>query len=220
MRPLLDVTYTRVTMIDMGTEDVYIIFNGLTGVGYALESEATDFYSLSKTRTTIFITDKSMSWGNNLDWDRITEVVNPHILNKKVTLLGLSMGGTNAIICSQFIKANTVIAFNPQYSVYPEFFNEPEYGGWTKNITEWKFKTIHKSFRSDIDYFVFMSRGHDQDTWFLKLFPKDIYMYDFGYEYGHNIALEIKNEGRMYDLFDLVDNKNLSGIEDFINIKK
>lgn len=207
-------------MVDMNTDNVYIIFNGLTGVGYAREKNATDYYSLSKTRTCIFVTDKTMSWGNNIEWENVVGSIGDLLLNKKVTLLGLSMGATNAIICSQFIKADSVIAFNPQYSVCPEFFNEPEYENWTKNIVRWRFKTIHKSFQSDIDYFVFMSRGHDQDTWFLKLFPKDIYMYNFGYNYGHNIALEIKNEGRMYDLFDLVDNKDFTGIEDFINFNK
>lgn len=214
---------TRISVINRNTYDVYITFNGLTGINITNEmNEVMDeFRSLSKDRTTFFIADKTMSWGNNIEWNKVVEVLAPYLREKaSVTTVGLSMGGSNAILATQFFKVNKVIAFNPQYTIYPEFYPESEYKEWADKITDWKFKTIHSGFNPNTTYFLFWSSVHRPDTLFRGLFPRHSDMFDFEHRYGHNIAGDLKKEQRLQELFDLCETNRVDKIHEFTKYNK
>lgn len=222
MEVLYNSDTTRVSVVDHGTQDVYISFNGLTGEDITDEPlEVTDeFKSLAKDTTTYFIADKQMSWGNKIEWDMVQKALEGRLEGKTVTTVGLSMGGSNAILATQFLKVNKVIAFNPQYTIYPEFYPETEYKPWADRITDWKFKTIHSGFSRDVVYYLFWSDVHKPDTIFRGLFPIHADVFNFGNQYGHNLAGDLKKDGRLKDLFILCQHNRVDLIHEFTRFNK
>ena len=223
MEILYDSPTTRISVINRNTYDVYLSFNGLTGDNITSDEmlEITDeFKSLSKDRTTFFIADKTMSWGNNVEWEKAVEVLQPYFEGKTVTAVGLSMGGSNAILSTQFFKINKVIAFNPQYSVYPDFYPESEYVAWSEKIETWRFKTIYSGFTPNTIYFLFWSTVHRLDTLYRNLFPNYANNFDFEHRYGHNIAGDLKKDGRLTELFELCKTNRVDLIHEFTKYNK
>ena len=220
---LYDSETTRVSVINRNTYDIYITFNGLTGINITdrLTEVMDEFKSLAKDRTTFFIADKTMSWGNNIEWEKVAEVLAPYLYQKaSVTTVGLSMGGSNAILATQFFRVDKVIAFNPQYTIYPEFYPETEYKEWADRITNWRFKTIHSGFNNDTVYFLFWSSIHKPDTLFRGLFPRYSDMFDFEDRYGHNIAGDLKKDERLQELFDLCVGNRVDMLHEFTKYNK
>ena len=217
MEILYDSPTTRVLIVDNGTEDVFISFNGLTGehIKDDYAEVVVEFKSLAKTHTTIFVADKTMSWGNNVDWEEIAGVINPLIRNRNAIAVGLSMGGSNAILASSFISVKKVLAFNPQFTIYPEFHAQTTYMTEAKLIKNWRFKTIYDGFNKHTQYIICWSTKEKSDTYFLGLFPNYITNINFGDRYGHNLAGELKSEGRLQELFDLVLKDDIDGLISF-----
>ena len=209
---------TRVSVINKDTDHVYISFNGLTGesIGDEMAEVMEEFKSLAKNSTVFFVADKTMSWGNHLDWEAIVKVLRPYLKKKTITTVGLSMGGSNAILATQFFKVYKVIAFNPQYTIYPEFYPETEYLLWAEKIKSWRFKTIYSGFSKDTIYFLFWSSIHRPDTLFKGLFPTHADVFDFGHGCGHNIAGDLKANDKLARLFELCETNNVKIIDNFV----
>jgi hypothetical protein len=216
---LNETDYTRISIVDRGTNNVYIIFNGLNGTvqnngDFAVdETIATDFYSLSKNTTSIFITDKKMSWGNSIEWQLVKDIVNPIIHNKNSTIVGLSMGGTNAILSSQFLDANNMLLINPQFTIHPGIFPDNEWSDWANSIDTWNFLTVESGFHNKINTYLLLSTGIEQDIKFINAFPKHYKIVKFDKHYTHNIALDLKNQNRLSILFDAVANDDLNKLQ-------
>lgn len=212
---LNETDYTRISIVDRGTDNVYIIFNGLNGIiqnngDFAVdETIATDFYSLSETTTSIFITDKKMSWGNSVEWQLVKDIVNPIIHNKNSTIVGLSMGATNAILSSQFLDAKNMLLINPQFTIHPSIFPDNEWSDWANNIDTWNFLTVESGFHNKINTYLLLSTGIEQDIKFVNVFPKHYKIIKFDKHYTHNIALDLKVQARLTHLFDAVANDDM-----------
>jgi hypothetical protein len=219
MQILYETNYTRISIIDKQTNDVYIVFNGLNGTlqddGTLAVNEqfATDFYSLCKNTTTIFITDKKMSWGNCLEWNQVKDIVNPIIENKTSTIVGLSMGGSNAILSSQFLNANKMLVINPQFTIHTGIFPDNEWMDWAARIDTWKYLTIESGFNNKINTYLLLSSGVEQDVKFINVFPKHYKIIKFDKHYTHNIALDLKNQARLSSLFDAIMDDDLNKLE-------
>jgi len=59
----------------------------------------------------IYVIDKKRSWGNNLNYGVICELIGPFY--RKTYSLGNSMGGFLAVILTAFIKIEVCISFVP-----------------------------------------------------------------------------------------------------------
>jgi len=198
MQILFESETTYISFIDMNTEIVFICFNGLGNQ----ELKTLDFYSLSKTYSIIFVTDKTSSWGNNLDWKNCSKIINKIIDGKTAYSIGVSMGGTNSILSSNYLNTQYVIAFNPQFTVYPEIVPNSEYLPHANKINNWIHKTIEESFLNNKIYYLFVSTYDINDTLFVDKYPN--YVFDCGPKYGHNLAFDLKKAGMLDGLLSVL----------------
>jgi len=141
----------------------------------------------------IFITDKTRSWGNKLDFDIIKDAIAPLIETRKIYSIGNSMGGFNAIISTSYIATDVCIAFVPQYSVNPSIVPwERRWKEYTSNIENFRFESVSEHMNETTNYFIFTgARGPDQRH--AKLFPvnDNIRHYSFP-SIAHDVAKTLK----------------------------
>lgn len=199
LKVLLDSDTTKIHFIDNNTNIVFICFNSL-----GMDDPSTlDFYSLSKKYTMFFVTDKTSSWGNNLDWDLISSFVNPQIGGKTAYSIGVSMGGTNSVISSNYLDTQYTVSFNPQFTIYPGIAPaDSEYLKYADKITDWKHKTIEDSFQNKKTFYTFVSTRDINDTRFLDKYPSHVF--NCGNGYGHNLAFDLKNAGLLGGLLGII----------------
>ncbi|SFD44951.1 hypothetical protein SAMN04488523_1018 [Sulfitobacter brevis] len=88
----------------------------------------------------LFVTDASRCWLNTPGFDvqiaSAVQRVAARILPSKVTLIGNSMGGTMALLLSNMIPCDSVLAFAPQFSVHPEIVPEELRWSYFRNKIE------------------------------------------------------------------------------------
>jgi hypothetical protein len=196
---LFDTTNTRVSFIDKETETIFVCF---TSLGVRKEYHQIDFRSLSKKYSVIFVTDKTNSWGNNIEWDNIAKIINDKIANKKSYSIGVSMGGTNSILSSNYLNTNYVISFNPQFSIHPTVEPASIYLEYANKITHWKHKTIKSSFKNKKTFYTFVSTNDANDVKYIDIYPE--HLYNCGKNFGHNLAFDLKNAGLLQGLLDVI----------------
>ncbi len=146
----------------------------------------------------IFITDKTRSWGNQLDFDTIKDAIEPLIETRKIYSIGNSMGGFNAIISTFYIETDVCIAFVPQYSVNPSIVPwEKRWREYTSNIENFRFESVREFMNKTTNYFIFTG-GKGPDQRHAKLFPvmDNICHYSFP-SIEHNVAQTLKELGAL-----------------------
>jgi hypothetical protein len=218
MQVLLNTSNTKAVMFDKQTDIVFLSFTSLLGDDFdPNDDEQTfmDFKSLSSSYTTIYITDKTMSWANNVEWELLAKTIKPYIDNKYVVAIGLSMGAFNAIISSNFININRVVAFNPQYTINTRIFPKTGYAQWAKKIRRWRFPTVLYGFKKHTEYIVVVGEIDIGDTMFLHKFPKSVNIVNFGEHYGHNLPKDLKDRGVLQSFLSLVADQDISEIYKF-----
>lgn len=128
------------------TDECIICF---TGVGHQLggiDMQNPEFARSDGEETKIFVIDKHRSWGNDIDWGRLKNIVNHLVPNAEITTLGNSMGGFLAILSASVFGAKQAIAFVPQWSIDPLIV--PEEDRW-KQYTQ-RIQKIHYPDLSDV----------------------------------------------------------------------
>ena len=89
-----------------------------TGVGHAMgaiDIQREEFYNQHKLGMVIWITDKKRSWGNNLNIKKISSAVKKFSENRKIYIIGNSMGGFLAILFSKFLEVlSTILPPRPE----------------------------------------------------------------------------------------------------------
>lgn len=199
MQTLFNSKTTNISFIDRETDIVFVCFNSL-GMN---DQKTLDFYSLSKTFSVIFIMDKKNSWGNKLDWNSISNIVNSIIKDKTSYSIGVSMGGTNSILSANYLNTDYVIAFNPQFSIHPEIVPDSEYRPYAEKIDKWIHYSIKKCLKiKNKTYYLFVSTHDVNDTLFIHKYPQHIF--NFGNGYGHNLAFDLKNAGHLEGLLKVI----------------
>lgn len=212
MQVLFENDTTQIIFADKQTNIVFVCFNSL-GID---KPNLLDFYSLSKTFSMFFVTDKTNSWGNNLDWKSVSSTINPLIKNKQSYSIGVSMGGTNSVISSNYLDTDVVIAFNPQYTIHPDAFPDSEYRPYADKIKNWKHTTLKQSFKNRKTYYTFVSREDIIDIKYLHKYPQ--YVFDCGKSFGHNLAFDLKNAGLLAELLSLLT-EGPQAIENFVSTR-
>jgi hypothetical protein len=218
MEVLLNTPDTRAIFFDKGTDVIALSFTSLLGDDFDPEDDEQhfmDFKPLASIYSTIYITDKAMSWGNHVNWQKLSESISPYLNNKTVIAIGLSMGAFNAIIGSKFIKIDKVIAFCPQYTIYPKIFPKTSYIEWSKRIRQWRFPTVDEGFTEGTAYIVAVGSTDIADTMFLDKFSPHCTILNFGDKYGHNVPKDLKDRGVLYDFIKLAVDGSIQELEDF-----
>ena len=220
METLINNEALKISILASSSRRVVFCF---TGVGHAMGSidvQKEEFYRISELATTIFITDKQRSWGNNIDFDEIVSVLESHIKDKQLYALKNSMGGYLAVVASRYFQFNTVVAFVPQYSVSKRII--PTENRWDKYVDEiksWKTESLEGCFLNNVHYYVF-GDYFSKDRLQLALFPEQdnihkIIIKNSGW--SHKVALKLKEIGVLYDcISSCFDQKSANHIKSLI----
>ena len=173
------------------------ILLSFTGIGHAMggmDVQKPEFFGVGRSfDNTIFIIDKTRSWGNKLDFDILKHAIEPLVGKKKVYSIGNSMGGFNSIISSNYISTDVCIAFSPQYSINPSIVPwETRWKEYALKINSFRFERVSEYMNNITRYFIF-SGGEGLDHKHAKLFPvtDNIHHYSFP-NVGHNVASSLK----------------------------
>ena len=203
MKVLLDNSLLKVTVSPKNNKTAVICF---TGIGHALggiDIQGNEFYKISSDATAIFIIDKQRSWGNNIDFISLKNILQPYIEDKVLYSIGNSMGGFLAILASRFFDFTSVVSFVPQYSVSKKIIpTENRWDQYVKKIKNWKYESLEGSFQDNTVYYIISGLGH-YDREQVKYFPnqgnirKVLFLNPI---YGHNVAARLKEMGVLYDL--------------------
>ena len=97
-----------------------------------------EFFKLTKQFNVLFVKDTERSWFNSVD----TKYIKSFLKKKRIYCIGHSMGGFNAIMFSNFYSVSKVIAFSPQFSIYPFISKDKTYLNYAASIKEWKYKKL------------------------------------------------------------------------------
>jgi hypothetical protein len=178
------------------------ILLSFTGIGHGMGGisvQKPEFFGTGRSfDNIIFITDKTRSWGNQVDFDSIKELLSPYIEDRKVYSIGNSMGGFNSIISTNYIPTEVCISFVPQYSVNPSVVPwEKRWKEYTSKIQKYHFESVKNYMNDTTNYFIF-SGGIGADHRHAKLFPvKDnIHHYSF-HNIAHKVAVTLKEMGAL-----------------------
>ena len=194
----------RVSILENDTQgDVCICF---TGVGHALggiDVQAEEFRNANFFGVIIFVVDKHRSWGNLIDFELLTGLIHPYILQKKVNVLGNSMGAFIGTVFSYYLHVDCCIGFVPQYSISEEIL--PEESRWrkyTSKIKKIEYPTINKYFAEKTKYYFFSGNSESERLHWSK-FDRVHNIYHYVIKgYNHNVAKALKEKGALYPLIE------------------
>jgi len=120
----------KISYIDNNSDSVVIVF------AYGLKPPAEpkeNFYLYTKNdKNIIHVVDLMTSWFNNFKPEFILEKIKHLINDKKVYLVGMSMGAFNAVHFSNILNVERCVAFCPQFFVKKMDLNL--YDGELRNV--------------------------------------------------------------------------------------
>lgn len=202
-RVLFEDSHLRVSFVDRGSTERLLVCFTDAGLEMGHVGEAMDQARRRKTQfvttarllacSAVYVTDKTVSWGNHIDFDNIAEIIRPVTVGRQITLLGVSMGGFNAIVASNHLGASLCMAFCPQFSVDPSVMpREHRYEAFVSNIRQFKIPSLENQFNAACQYYTFNgSRGEDQYHW--ERFPVLQNARHFVFpEIDHRVARELR----------------------------
>lgn len=176
-----------------------------TGIGHAMggiDVQQPEFYGTGRAfDRVIFITDKTRSWGNRLDFEKISAVVSEIAGGAKLFTIGNSMGGFLAIVATKYMPITTSVAFAPQYSVNPRFAPwEKRWGEYLNDLSPHYVTHAGDYIMSNTKYYIF-SGGQGVDRRHATEFPvrSNLHHYLFS-EIGHGVAGTLKGRGELSEL--------------------
>jgi hypothetical protein len=171
-----------------------------TGVGHGMGGinvQKAEFFGTGRHfDNLLFITDKTRSWGNQLDFAGIAERLAPFREGVQMSAIGNSMGGFLAIVAAHFMPMNRVIAFVPQFSVDPEIVPwETRWKEYRDEIPGYRIRDVGGYVTENTQYFVF-SGGVGLDRRQARLFPvmDNLHHYSFP-DIEHGLAADLKEAG-------------------------
>lgn len=174
-----------------------------TGIGHALggiDIQKPEFYgSGEQFENILFISDLKRSWGNNLNIEKVIELITPYIEGARIFSIGNSMGGFLSIYFSSALKTEVSVSFCPQFSVNPEYIKgERRWEQYIENIKHHKVTCANDYFNDETQYYIFSgSKGPDLIHANSFDIRKNLIHYLFS-DAGHNLAKRLKADQRLY----------------------
>lgn len=215
------------------TEDIRIASRGLapvlsgggtlvsfTGIGHGMggvDVQKAEFFGAGRRfDNLVFVTDKTRSWGNRVDFDEVARILAPFTATGPTCAIGNSMGGFLAIVMSAFMPIDVVVAFVPQFSVDPDVVPwEHRWSEYRDMIESYRIRDAGVYFVPHSRYVLF-SGGRGLDLKHAGLFPvRDNICHLVFSGAGHAVAADLKEQG----LLDRVVGEALSGDVDLSSLK-
>ena len=126
------------TIIDFVNNNKKITILSFSSIGRGRKYiQKNEFSHLTKKYNVLFIKDITRSWFNNIDIKYIKS-----FLKNNNYAIGFSMGAFNAIIFSSIFPIKKLIAFSPQFSIYPEISKDESFLNFAAQIDHWKYKKL------------------------------------------------------------------------------
>lgn len=203
--PEMDLLYEddslKISIKNRYSKNVFLCFSGAGMMIANIEIQKEEFAKSTKNSTSIFIVDKTRSWGN-FDWYHLKSIIDSYLINKTIYSLGNSMGGFCAILASKYFDINKVIAFVPQWSVNKSIVPfENRWEHYTDNIIIWNHLSLEGSFNNrSIYHVIFGNRGDDMKH--AKLFPDKHNVILHFFEGNHYVVQSLKDKGYLYSIID------------------
>ncbi len=218
----LKISYTN----EFKSDRCLVVFTGVGHAMGAIDIQREEFYNQHKLGMVIWITDKKRSWGNNLNIKKISSAVKKFSENRKIYIIGNSMGGFLAILFSKFLEAKKVIAFSPQFSVCPDIV--PDEKRWMNHrqfIDEYRYKDLSDSFDRNTKYALLIGDGQHEDIHYSKFIKfsslSNIELIRFN-DTGHKVASNLKDLNLLNQSIDIFFNDQSLRIflnKNFINFE-
>ena len=185
-----------------------------TGIGHSLggiEVQSEEFFSQHKFGMVIWITDKHRSWGNNLNVIKISKYIKDLVCGKDIFIIGNSMGGFLGILFSGALKAKSVLAFVPQFSVSPRIVpTETRWMDYRINIKKYLYDDLSNSFNDNIKYAILLGSGGAEEIHYNKFLTfsnkPNIQIYKFVHA-QHNVARYLKHLNLLNDCINTFFNQ-------------
>lgn len=190
---------TEITEYQNGSDTTIISFSGIGNQNYIAE----EFFNITKLNSNvIFVKDENRTWFNNVEVDKIIDCIKTN----KVYCIGNSMGAFNATIFSTEYPVTKVLGFCTQYSVHPDIVPwESRWNNYVKKISNWKYKNLN--FSNSTEY-LFLSGNLKRDKKHINLIPDHKNIKKIILEGDHNLALQLKKDGKLYDIVESFFFKN------------
>lgn len=203
MKTILDNTAIKVSIVERNSDQAVLCFMGVGHAMGGLDVQSEEFYKISKNATTIFITDKERSWGNNLNFEELKRITAPYIKDRTIYALGNSMGGFLAILASRYFKFSSVVSFVPQFSVSKKIIpSENRWDKYVNRIDNWRFESLQGAFSKKTKYYI-LSGVNKKELKHLELFPTqdNVNMIIFNDpKFSHRVAKVLKTQGVLYEV--------------------
>ena len=131
--------------------------------GGALNLEST-FVDTDFENANVFrIIDKEQTWSNSIDTDVLKDFFALFGSFSEVVAIGVSMNATSALFLGPLLNAKTIIAFSPQYTVFPDYnpslfakmCPSKRVAERINSIKEWKYKSLKNVNKHGSQEFVF-----------------------------------------------------------------
>jgi hypothetical protein len=202
MRNIADNGELTVSVIERESSTATLCF---TGIGHAIggiDVQSPEFIRCSNTSTALFIVDKKRSWGNNLDFTALQDLLAPYTSGRTLNAIGNSMGGFLAVLATRFFTIDAAIAFVPQYSVSKRIIPaESRFDKYVDDIRNWQFESLHGCFNERTQYYLLFGPGEDDTQ--RTFFPNKANVHKISFRaamFEHNVAQHLKEHGLLYDV--------------------
>ncbi|MDA9190826.1 hypothetical protein N9P07_05240 [Alphaproteobacteria bacterium] len=150
----------------------------------------------------IWVQDVNYSWGNNLNFEGISEAINPFFSDTNISV-GNSMGGFLSILTTKYFPINISISFVPQFSVKNTIIpNASEFPEYTDRISNWRYPSLDGHFNSNTKYMIFSTDSvREQKHWRKIKNAPNIHKFIFK-NTKHSLAMDLKKMGVLYSLIE------------------
>lgn len=181
---------------------VLLSFTGVGHVMGGIDLQQPEFFGAGRGYdSVIFVSDLTRSWGNALDFDRLSAIVLEQAAGRRIDAIGNSMGGFLALLAPNFLPIATVIAFAPQFSVHPDIVPwDNRWADYRKSIPEWRYPSLAGHLSGATMRYV-LGTVEGMDGRHMALFPRQdgLRLILLG-GVDHNVALALKEADILRDL--------------------
>ena len=209
---LTDTDALKITF-ERGTPDAAEAIVSFTGILHRLGGIETGEFArsirnLDQTRDVYYVTDKTRSWYNST-YEEILATLMNHIGDRRVVVLGNSMGGFGALLLHTAIgRCNRAIAFVPQFSIHPDIAAfENRWLNFSSEITNWSHPTCVNGAEPwcEKQQYIFFGKQDVMDMQQLRLMTPYISYNSHVFllaHCGHNVAQYIKSFGFLHSVLE------------------
>lgn len=197
---LFEDDHMKITYLDGEGDFCMVTFVGV-GLGQGgVDIQNEEFKKLDPNLgPQIFVFDKNRSWGNAIDFEKMTSIIAPISENRRVITMGLSMGGFLAVVASKYLSPEACIAFVPQYSMHPQIMpGERRWAAYARNITKWNIPSLEAYFDQETQFYVFFTADPMERQHLVKFPDQDNIQTYMVRTNGHNVGQAMKDAGILY----------------------